>query len=195
MWLLYQVTSITISLSLDCSKSQASSVGRIIFWSTTSVTFMMSTPYTITITIPSLQLEPSNGWRCRVLCLSCASVRKRRLTGAAKNLVVGVTVCGSGVMRKATYMDRDDTSATRKCVPGLVRLLVEAELIVHIPLRICDCVNGGRGVVIRRAVWLVTTKDICGKRIMIGRNCGSWFGFISGEWLECIGSLTPRIGR
>ena len=30
----------------------------------------------------------------------------------------------------------------------------------------------GRGVVIRRAVWLATTKDIGEKRIKIGRDCG-----------------------
>ena len=32
--------------------------------------------------------------------------------------------------------------------------------------------DGGRGVVIRRAVGSATTKDIGKKRIMIGRDCG-----------------------
>ena len=45
-------------------------------------------------------------------------------------------------------------SALRRCVPGLVRILVEVELIVHSLLRICNCVDGGRGVVIGLAVWV-----------------------------------------
>ncbi len=31
--------------------------------------------------------------------------------------------------------------------------------------------DGGRGVVFGRAVWLATTKEIGEKRIMIGRDC------------------------
>ena len=71
-----------------------------------------------------------------------------------------------------------------RCVPGLVRLLVEAELIVHILSRICDYVDGGRGVVIRRAVWLAATKDIGEKRIMIGRDCGFFVGVDPDSSLE-----------
>lgn len=39
----------------------------------------------IILSIPNLQLEASNGWRCRVLCASHMSVRKRGLMKAAKN--------------------------------------------------------------------------------------------------------------
>ena len=54
-------------------------------------------------------------------------------------------------------------------------------------LLICDCVDGGRGVVIRRFVWLATTKDIGKKRIMIGRDCGFFvvagsFSFLGNDW-------------
>lgn len=41
-------------------------------------------------------------------------------------------------------MNRDSDVVTRPlCVPGLIPLLVETELIVHILLSICDWVNGG----------------------------------------------------
>lgn len=33
-------------------------------------------------------------------------------------------------------------------------ILVEVELIVHSLLRICDCVDGERGVVTERAIWM-----------------------------------------
>ena len=50
-------------------------------------------------------------------------------------------------------------SALRRCVSGLIRILVEEELIVHSLLRMCDCVDGGRGVVIERAVWMRDDED------------------------------------
>ena len=51
-------------------------------------------------------------------------------------------------------MHRDSNeSALRRWVPGLARILVEVELIAHSLLRVCDYVDGRRGVVIRRAVW------------------------------------------
>ncbi len=36
--------------------------------------------------------------------------------------------------------------------------------------------DGKKGVVIRRAVWLATTGDISEKEIMIGRGCGFFVG-------------------
>lgn len=92
-----------------------------------------------TISVPGLQLELSNGWRWRILYASHRSLRKRRLTGEAKNprrgchgLWIGAQLPMHGVNPKGwpgLYMDvsNDAAKALWECVPGLVRVFVEEE--------------------------------------------------------------------